>query len=155
MADVEGIWLDAGGEWHDDTGQERHAHDLGQPLLGAVFDILIEIYEVTLVEHGLISPALDRLSRSGEYDPARLEILARGFAQAFAGRADGFKEALIHARDYVGFALARVFEDLQPESLTFARVGMALLAADREMSDGRYAALIHESFAWRGIRLRP
>lgn len=153
MANVEGIWLDPAGEWHDDTGQGRHAHDLGQPLLGAIFDILIEIYEVVLVEHGLISPALDRLSRSGEYDPARVAAVEQGFAAAFDGRAAGFKEALMHARDYLGFALARVIEDLWAESLTFDRVGTALLAADREMSDGRYAALIHESFGWRGIRL--
>jgi hypothetical protein len=154
MSDVEGIRLGADGEWQDDTGQGRHAHDLGQPLLGAVFDILIEIYEVTLVEHGLITPALDRLSRSGEYDPARIAAVERGFADAFAGRAQGFKEALVHARDYLGFALARVIEDLWPEGLTFGRVGAALLAADREMSDGRYAALVHESFDWRGINLR-
>lgn len=154
MADVEDIWLDADGEWHDAQGRGRHAHDLGQPLLGAVFDILIEIYEVVLVEHGLITPELDRLSRSGEYDPDRIAAVERGFAEAFVGRAQGFREALVHARDYLGFALARVIEDLAPEGLTFGRVAAALLAADREMSDGDYAALIHESFAWRGIRLR-
>ncbi len=154
MSNVEGIWLDPAGEWHDESGRDRHAHDLGLPLLGAAFDILIEIYEVTLVEHGLISPALDRLSRSGEYDPVRVAAVELGFAEAFPGRAQGFKEALVHARDYLGFALGRVIEDLWPEGLTFGRVGAALLAADREMSDGRYAALIHESFDWREIRLR-
>ena len=88
------------------------------------------------------------------YSTATLRRHIRVFADAFAGRAQGFKEALLHARDYLGFALARVIEDLRPEGLTFGRIYAALLAADREMSDGRYAALIHESFGWRGISLR-
>lgn len=153
MSDVAPIWLDTEGNWHDAAGLDRHAHDLGLPLLGAMFDLLVEIYEEVLVEQGLISQPLDRLSRSGEYDPERLETMAAGFAHAYAGRHHQFKEALIYARDYMGFALARALEDLWPQQLTFQRVGMALLAADREMSGGRYESYIRDSFFWRGIPL--
>ena len=155
LSDVEDIWLDAEGQWHDPSGRGRHAHDIGLPLLGATFDILVEIYQGMLVDDNLISGSLDCLSRSGEYDAARLRAVATGFDQAYVGRHEAFKKALVYARDYMGFALARVFEDLRPEGLTFARVGTVLLAADREVSGGRYNGLIRDSFTWRDIHLPP
>lgn len=153
MDDVAGITLDAAGDWHDAAGKGRHAHELGLPLLGAVFDILIEIYELALVELGLIGTALDRESRSGDYDAARVERVRQGFAAAYAGRHAGFREALEYARDYMGFAMARAIDDLWPDDFGFGRVGAALLDADREMSGGRYAPFIEESFRWREIAI--
>ena len=108
---------------------------------------------MTLAESGLISWSLDRLSRSGRHDPAKLQTVAAAFSQAYAGRHDAFKEALVYARDYTGFAIARALEDLWPQDLTFSRVGTALLAADREMSGGRYSAVIRDNFVWREIPL--
>jgi hypothetical protein len=153
MADVEDISLDAQGEWHDASGRGRHAHDLGLPLLGAIFDLLVEIYEQSLVARGLIPTRLDELSRGDAYDPRALAEVTAGFAAAYAGRHDQFKAALVDARDYLGFALARMIEDLRPQGLTFTRVGAALLAADLEMTGGRIAPFVRDSFAWRGIPL--
>ncbi len=153
MSDVADIWLDAEGQWHDASGRGRHAHDLSLPLSGAIFDVIVEIYQEILVERSLIPPWLDRLSRSGERDPHRIEAARAGFAQAYAGRHHAFKEALVYARDYTGFALARLCEDIWPGDLAFSGVGAALLAADREMSGGRFKGVIDDCFAWRGVTL--
>jgi hypothetical protein len=130
-------------------------HQLAQPLTGAIFDLLVDVYQQCLVEDGLISEQLDRQSGrvSGVTvdDPA---IDAR-FAAAYEGRHEAFKATLLDARDYVGACLAGVWSRLSPDRLTFVDVGNALLSVDRELTGGKYCQTIVESFAWREIGLRP
>jgi hypothetical protein len=130
-------------------------HQLAQPLTGALFDILVDVYQQNLVDAGLISAQLDRLSGRATGiavdDPA---IDAR-FAAAYEGRHDAFKAALLDARDYVGTGLARAWRRLSPHHLTYADVGQALLAVDRDLTGGKYRETIRESLVWREIGSLP
>jgi hypothetical protein len=130
-------------------------HGLAQPLTGAVFDILVDAYQQNLVEAGLISEELDRLSgRAGDVpvdDPA-IDAL---FAAAYEGCHDAFKAALLDARDYVGTSLACAWSRLSPNLLIYVDVGEALLSVDRDLTGGKYRKTILESFAWREIGRTP
>jgi hypothetical protein len=130
------------------TQPERHR--IGEPLTGAVFDTLVEVFQQNLVEAGLISPALDALSRRG--GPAKLDdqaVQAR-FDAAYRADPNGFKTALIQARDYLGVLLARAWSRLEWD-LRFVDVGRALLRADLELSGGHYHPEILDSLVWREI----
>ena len=125
-------------------------HRLAQPLTGAMFDVLVELFQGILVERGLISAELDMSSRrmpAGEGDETLVQSL---FDEAFQGNNEPFAEALIDARDVLGRLSADVFGRLSPD-LTFADVGGALLEADDHLTDGNLRDVIVESFSWRGI----
>ena len=125
---------------------QRHA--MGMPLTGAVFDVLVEVFEELLVEDGLIGADLDRLSR--QEDAAPYGAVQAGFDRAYAGRAPAFKAALIDARDYVGQCLARAWSRLS-WAARFDDVGAALLAADRQIARGAGRRIMLDSLLWRGI----
>lgn len=126
-------------------------HDLAQPLTGALFDILVDIFHESLLERGLISPAVedlaDQLQRRPEYETA-IQAL---FDEAYAQDRDGFKRALLEARDILGYLLAETWRHLSPDSLNYVDVAEALLAADRELTGGRYRRLIRINLDWREI----
>jgi hypothetical protein len=130
-------------------------HQLSQPLTGAVFDALVDVYQARLVEAGLITEDLDR--RSGRVtgsvvdDP---EVHAR-FAAAYGACPEGFRAVLTEVRDYVGICLARSWRALSADHLSYTAVANALLAADWDLSGGRYFDTIRESFAWREIGTPP
>jgi hypothetical protein len=126
-------------------------HDLSQPLTGALFDILVDIFHESLLERGLISPMVenlaDRLQRQPEYEPA-IQAL---FDEAYAQNRDGFKQALLEARDILGYLLAETWRRLAPESLNYDDVAAALLATDHRLTGGRYRRLIRVNLDWREI----
>jgi hypothetical protein len=126
-------------------------HGLAQPLTGAVFDLLVDIYQRTLVERGLISEALDRASGRVSGIPVDDPAIQTAFSAAYAGRHDGFKAALQDTRDYVGAALARAWRRLSPRYLTYDHVLDRLLWADDALTGGDYRKTIVDSFAWREI----
>lgn len=125
-------------------------HDMGLPLTGAVFDVLVEVFEELLVEDGLIGPGLDRLSRQ-ETDPP-YDAVQAGFDRAYAGRQGAFKAALNDARDYVGQCLARAWGSLS-WAAGFEDVAAALLDADRQVARGAGRRIVLESLRWRGIEV--
>jgi len=129
-------------------------HELAQPLTGAVFDIFVDVYQQNLVDAGLISAELDhasgRVSGILVDDPA-IEVR---FASAYEGRHEAFKAVLLQTRDYLGTGLAHVWRRLSPHYLTYLDVLDALLSVDRDLTGGRYARTIRESFAWREIDSR-
>lgn len=130
-------------------------HQLAQPLTGAVFDILVDVYQQSLLDAGLISARLDHLSGRAtgvSVDDPLVDVL---FAAAYRGRHDAFKAALVDARDRVGLSLACAWRRLSPDHLTYAGVLDALLSADLDLTGGRYAVTIRESFAWREIHGTP
>jgi hypothetical protein len=140
-----------------DTPVERltgpQIHELGQPLVGAVFDLLVELFQTILVQRGLISQELNAMSRradEGELDASSEAHIQEMFDAAFEGRAELFAEALIDARDVVGAVTAAALTRLQPD-LTYPQVAEAFLAADLEITGGDLQDLLAESFAWRGI----
>ena len=128
-------------------------HDLSQPLTGALFDILVDIFHESLLERGLISPEVeefaDQVQRVPEYEP----LIQALFDEAYAINPEGFREALLEARDYLGLALAETWRRLPAESLNYDDVAAILLGVERDLSGGRYQRLILNSLLWREIGL--
>ncbi len=132
-----------------------NVHDLAQPLTGAVFDILVDVFQRTLLERGLISRELWNLAESVPEETVDVDEIQAMFDEAYRGRHEEFKQALLEARDYIGTSLARTWSRLSPHNLTFADVGDTLLAVDRELTGGKYRATIFDNFVWREIGAIP
>ncbi len=133
----------------DLTGKELHT--LAQPLTGAFFDILVDIYQEKLIEYGALSPELaDRSSRSEAADLDSPEINA-AYAKAYEDAPYTFREALAEARDILGIRLAQTWHLLSPAHLTYGKVARAFLTVDRRLSGRRYQDMIIANFHWRQI----
>jgi hypothetical protein len=126
-------------------------HDLSEPLTGAIFDILVDVFHESLVDRGLISPAVEDLFDQIERAPATEGIIQALFDEAYSRRGEEFREALLEARDYLGVALAEVWKRLSADYLNYDDVGAALLEVDQELSGGRYHQVILNNFFWRDI----
>jgi hypothetical protein len=151
MADLAGLSVTPEGEWIDPAGEDRNAHDLAQPLTGALFDFLVDVYQDRLVARGLIGPALDARDWSREAMAASLAGLAAAFAARFGLFRDEFRAALLEARDVLGMALAGLVERADPDGFTFDAAGETLVDVVRARFPARYAAMLREDLAWRGI----
>ena len=125
-------------------------HHMGEPLTGAIFDVFVEVFQQLLLEDGLIDRGLDNDSRRGIGDASHLGAIQRRFDAAYRGNRHGFKQALVHARDYMGMALARTWQQLD-WNLDFVDVGRALLRADVELTGGHFQPEILSSLVWREI----
>lgn len=125
-------------------------HRMGEPLTGAVFDMLVEVFQQYLVETGLIDHTLDADSRRGIGKAAHRGEVQGRFDAAYARNPQGFKQGLIYARDYMGMALARTWRQLDWQ-VSFVDVGKALLRADLELSGGHFHPEILSSLVWREI----
>jgi hypothetical protein len=130
----------------------RQVHDLGLPLTGAIFDILVEFYLDRLVAGGLIpredAEGLRRAAAEGAEDtPAEARCKA-----AYRAHPRRFRDALAEARDMTGLRLATAWRSLRPDGPVFSGVAAAFLAADAAIG-GRYARTICDCFAWRGIAI--
>ncbi len=136
--------------------RHRHIpHELSLPLTGAVFDILVEVFQKNLLEASLISQNLaNQANRRFSKDGAPPEV-QRAFNRAFKGRKRPFARELGRARDYLGKLLARTWSTLPPDKLTFVKVGRSLLHADRAIGDGdgAHQDTIRRCFKWRGLKL--
>jgi hypothetical protein len=120
------------------------------PLTGAVFDVLVEVFEQFLVDGNFISSELDELSRQEKDAP--IEAVQIGFDRAYARRHDAFKAALLDARDYVGRLLAGTWRLLGWDA-TFDTVVAAMIAADGLLTGGAGRNLLVENLAWRGLTI--
>lgn len=127
----------------------RQRHTMSLPLTGAVFDMLVEVFQQILVEDGLISRELDLLSRPEIRTPDEAAVQA-AFDRAYAGRHEAFKGALLDARDYMGKCLAAAWRSLDWD-LSFGGVAAALVAADERVAGGAGREIMLESLLWRGI----
>jgi len=137
-------------------------HALSQPLTGAIFDILVDIFQEILVERGLIPRHVAEVTRRVRSHPDNAEIVQSVFDAAFADRYEEFRAALVEARDYMGFLLAETWKRLSPDYFNYLEVAEAMIEVEGAMSGGRYRRAMVESFAWReigqvnvGPRLRP
>ena len=126
-------------------------HDLSQPLTGAIFDILVDIFQETLVDRGVISREVAEMSDAIRERPDYEPIIQSVFTAAYARRPEPFHDALVRTRDYLGTALAETWKRLSAQYLSYDDVGNVLLAVDRDLSGGRYRREIFESFDWREI----
>lgn len=132
----------------------KELHDISLPLTGAVFDLLVEIFQQNLVDRDLIDPRLDDASREGVTDPARLREVDREFEVAFAADPVGFKHALVDARDSMGRYLADALSRLD-WTLRFGDILAHVIDADRHRTGGRYRLEIEDVFASHGIHATP
>lgn len=128
-------------------------HLAGEPLTGAGFDILVEIYQELLVELGLIDRQTAELSYHVPQHPSSADLIQERFDRAYRGRHAGFALALRQARDCVGRVLALAWSRLSPDFLSYRGVAAALLDAERIVSGGRFRRLIEENLVWRQIAL--
>ena len=130
--------------WHKE-------HHLSQPLTGAMFDILVDIFHEHLVERGLVSESAAEIADLLQRDDEAQNTIQAIFDNAYWRDPQGFKEALIDARDEAALGLAATWRSLDAEGLTFQRVGEELLRTDQELTGGRYHDLIAENLSWRQI----
>ena len=133
-----------------DVGSE--IHDLARPFSGALFDSLIEIYQILLVERGLTD--LD----PREVEDLRAELTSSDIEEAFAITSEEYafrhfevKAALAEARDIVGEMLVRSWRDQNPDDLSLAGAAEALVAAAATGRGRRFADRVRGNFAWRGV----
>jgi hypothetical protein len=137
-------------------------HALSQPLTGALFDVLVDIFQEMLVERGLIPRDVAEATRRVRDEPERADLVQPIFEAAYEGRYEGFRAALIDARDYAGKALAETWQRLRADDFSYLKVAQILIAIDTAMTGGRFRRAIVESFDWReigrakvGPRLKP
>jgi len=134
-----------------DVGDEPHERSL--PLTGGIFDILVEVFQKNLVRDRLMTADLAKRSSQELASAAELAALQGEFDAAYVGHEAGFKNALLEARDYVGTLLARTWESLSPNFLTYPDIVRALLRSDRALTRGAHQGTIRSCFAWREIRV--
>jgi hypothetical protein len=129
----------------------RDEHILSEPLTGAIFDILVDIFQENLVERGIISREVADLTDKVEKSPEHAPVIQAVFDAAYPGHREAFGESLREARDYLGTALAETWKRLSADTLHYPAVRDTLLAIDQALSGGRYREEITESFDWREI----
>jgi len=129
----------------------QEPHDLSKPLTGAIFDIMVEVFQKTLVEKELISKALADESYHGPEDGVDDSEIHRQFEDSYRGKEKEFKLSLLEARDYLGDILSKVLNSISPHNMSYVNVGNALISADVETTGGIYNNVIRDCFAWREI----
>jgi hypothetical protein len=129
-------------------------HDLSEPLTGAVFDLLLDIYQANLVERRLIPPSLAAMVGEVGHLRAFTPMIQAEFDRWYPRAPEQFRVAFADARDRLGACFAHVLVRLPRERMTYVAVREALLEADRRLG-GRFAAAIAENFAWREIGRAP
>ena len=155
MDDVTGITLAADGTWIDQTGQGRNQHAVAEPLTGAVFDMLVELYQDGLVRRGLIPPSSDPRGWTRAEVAASMERVQEEHAAAYSRFTQGFYAALVDARRVVGRCMAHVMLTVRPETLTFGLVAARFLEAAAALGQASIMPDLLENFLWREIDPRP
>jgi hypothetical protein len=129
----------------------KNEHELSQPLTGAVFDVLADIFHESLVERRLISPEVEALADIAEVDERAMGPLQDAFDAAYARDAGGFCEALTDARDIAGTLLAETLWHLEADYLDYGAVARVMLAVDAAETGGRFGQIIDQNFRRRQI----
>jgi hypothetical protein len=124
-------------------------HDRSRPLTGGVFDMLVEIVKLNLLQRGLIDETLSLHSESTRSD--LVDSVAAGFQSAYANRHFAFKSALADARDTTATALIQAIAAQPAEDLAFDEFGHRLCARLDALDGGRYGGVAERCLAWREI----
>lgn len=126
-------------------------HDLSEPLTGAMFDIIVDVFHEVLVAARLITPAMEDLADRAEDDPSVEGRLQAGFDRAYARDAPAFTACLVEARDVVGRLFCETLKTLDPNFMDYATIGNRMLELDRALNGGAFDRLILRNFRRRGI----
>lgn len=151
MADVADITLSPDGSWHDPTGQQRNQHWIAAPLTGAIFDVLVEVYQDRLVAEGLIPDEANAQGWTQAEVTAAFGTFDQHFAAAFAGFEQAFGAVIRHARDTVGRAIAQVMLTVRAEQLSFGEIAARFIEAILAQENGALLPVMLGHFQWRGI----
>jgi hypothetical protein len=135
------------------TARRVDKYRLARPFEGAVFDAFVEIFEARLVALGAIPATLARASRHA--GRRALPGLRRPFEACYRRAPASFRRALAGARDDVSALLARTWITTARDGVTFSRVLSNMLATERRLFRGRYAAMLRRAFARRQIAPAP
>jgi hypothetical protein len=155
MADVVGLHMAPDASWNDPTGQQRNQHAIAEPLTGAVFDALVELYQDGLAERGLIAPEADARGWTRNDVERSMDAVHACSAAAFARFAQGFHAALDDARHVVARCMSHVILTVRPETLSFPIVAARFLEAAAALGQARHLPALLDHFLWRGIDPRP
>jgi hypothetical protein len=155
MAEVADITLAPDGSWIDPTGQNRNQHWIAAPLTGAIFDVLVEIYQDLLVASGLIPHDADAQGWTREEVEEAFADLNQVFSSALTRFNQEFAAIISSARDAVGLALAHVMLSIRPEELSFEEVSARFLESMLEQGYGPLMPAMLAHFLWRGIDPGP
>ncbi|ASJ71446.1 hypothetical protein [Granulosicoccus antarcticus] len=135
----------------DFTAGWKDSHLLAQPLTGAIYDILVDVFHEELVRVGAISSTLEELSDSLEGSPEYEQYLQADFEAAYAAAPELFRESLLYARDAVATLLIDTWARLSPNDLHYTDFHHAMLKAEKALFDGQYRNIINVNFIWRDI----
>jgi hypothetical protein len=127
-------------------------HDLSKPFAGALFDILIEIYQVLLFERGLsdLDPRDFRDLRR-ELPTDVLEAQLRSDRKDYEIRHFAMKSVLEEARDLAGEIFVRSWQELDPDTLDYPAAAEAMITAAQKGRAPQFAGTVSDNFAWRQI----
>lgn len=129
----------------------KDSHRLAQPLTGAVFDILVDIFHEELVRKKAMSTTLEQLSDMLEGSNDYEVQLQDDFDHAYASNPAAFRDALLFARDALANLLMETWSRLTPDDFHYTDFYIAMLKADLSLFDGRYQNIIQVNFEWRHI----
>ncbi|MEP3280537.1 MAG: hypothetical protein ABJN26_02740 [Stappiaceae bacterium] len=126
-------------------------HKLAQPLTGAMFDILIDIFHEELVERDLISAVTEDMFDQAEDLSTYHELVQPIFDKAYEIHPEAIKVALEEARDTIGKYLAEAWRLLSANHLNYVDVADALMSVDEQLTNGRYGRILYSNLHRRGI----
>ena len=153
MRELDGLTLSADGEWIDPTGQGRNSHHLAQPLTGAIFDNLMEVYQDGLARRGLIPAELDPRGWDRDGVEGSLMRFQQVHENGIARNREAFIAALIEARDVIGLALAMTWQRLSPDYMSYAGFAEVFLDVMAEIGQQANLTAFAENFLERNIPL--
>jgi hypothetical protein len=139
----------------EEQDPEPDKYDLSLTFSGPAFDALLGIYYANLADRKLVTADVAAAARHvlGKQAPASVR---RAFARAYGASEADVQEALRDARDHFARVLARAWQAVRPDGLTFSRVLAAIIDEDRRLAAdlGRrpHTALLHGVFAARDIK---
>ena len=146
MTDVEYAWTPAR------FLTQKQIHKLGQPFTAAMFDILVEVFQESLVDQGAITRELDDLSRSNLKDEHSKKKIKDQFKVAYESSAaskEKFRKALVLARDFMGTRLVKSWKRLDVDRLTLWSAAVGFMTVDRELTGKKYQEIIRDCLRWR------
>ena len=128
-------------------------HDLSEPLSGALFDLLVDVYQRHLVDRGLIPASLagmvEEVGHLRAFAP-RIQAGCAASGELTASAKPCSTRAIVSAAT----SLSRC--RLQPDRFSYSMVQHALEQADLELDGGKFGHDIAVDFAWREIgRIEP
>lgn len=159
LSDTEQIRLSFNNKKMSDVPEEPH--DRSEPLTGAFFDILVEVYQLYLVKNNLISEDLAKRSFNDENtdddnNPVRIKIQEE-FNSAYKGKEQQFKDNLLNARDYICKLLSQLWKNISPDDFKYSYVLKNIIQIENDMAKKEkrdsYVNIINGSFEWREIYL--